>query len=563
MKKTFTLILMMASSIIYAQHNVTFKVDMNQYSGSTANGVFVNGNFTTNGGAWCGTCNPMTDANNDGIWETTIAISNAAIDYKFTVNGWNAQENFAGGESCTRTDGGFTNRHIASITTAVVLDTVCYNSCTACTANAPSAGAPAPTANADDVISLFSDSYTDITVNTWRTVWSKAAFSGVKIAEDSMHLYDNLDFVGIETVGDNSIDITSMQHFNMDVWSPNATTFRIKLIDWGADNAFGGGDDTEHEVVFENPTLGAWINYNISIDSFKNLSGKKNISQLIFSAKPVGSAKIYVDNIFFSKEAVEVVPMAAAADPTAKQEDVISLFSGVYEDVDVNSWRTVWSNATLEDVAIDGNDVKKYTSLDFVGIETTGDNSIDASAMEHIHFDAWTPNATTYRIKVVDFGADNAFGGGDDTEHEVIFEMPANEEWTNHKIALSDMTGLKAKANISQIILSALPTGNATLYIDNLYFSKPEANSVKENLFGSLDIYPNPAKDKVTVNIHAKSTTIRTVSLINIQGVVINTITVNAPSVNQNIDLTDLSSGVYYLRINTAKGNYTQKLLVN
>ncbi len=563
MKKTFTLILMMSSLFIYAQNNVTFKVDMNQYGGSTANGVFVNGNFNTNGGEWCGTCNPMTDANNDGIWETTIAISNAAIDYKFTVDGWNAQENFAGGESCTRTDGGFTNRHIASITTAMVLDTVCFNSCSACTADAPSAGAPAPTASADDVISLFSDSYTDVAVNTWRTVWSQADFSGVKIAEDSMHLYQNLDFVGIETVGDNSIDITSMDHFNMDVWSPNATTFKIKLVDWGADNAFGGGDDTEHEVIFENPAIGAWVNYSISIDSFKNLSGKMNISQLILSARPVGAAKIYVDNIFFSKEAVESVPMTAAADPTEKEENVISLFSGVYTNVAVNTWRTDWSNATLEDVMIDNNDVKKYSLLDFVGIETTGENSIDASGMEHIHFDAWTPNATTYRIKVVDFGADNAFGNGDDSEHEVTFDMPANEEWTNHKIAIADMTGLKATSNISQIIFSALPTGNATLYIDNLYFSQPEQNSIKEYLFGTFDVYPNPANNQVSVNIQTKSTIINTVSLVNMQGVVINTITINAPSVNQNFDLTDVNAGIYYLRVNTEKGDYAQKLLVN
>ena len=177
MKKIFTLILSAISILGFAQNDITFKVDMNQYGGSTAPGVFVNGNFTTNGGEWCGSCNPMTDANNDGIWEATIAITNTAIDFKFTVDGWNAQEEFVGGEACTRTDGGYTNRHIASIISDMVLDTVCYNSCTACMPlppQDPTMGAAAPMYPDTSVVSLFSDVYTDVTVDTWRTTWSAA-----------------------------------------------------------------------------------------------------------------------------------------------------------------------------------------------------------------------------------------------------------------------------------------------------------------------------------------------------------------------------------------------------
>jgi hypothetical protein len=165
-------------------------------------------------------------------------------------------------------------------------------------------------------------------------------------------------------------------------------------------------------------------------------------------------------------------PTTAAADPTADQVDVISLFSNVYTNVTVDTWRTPWSSATLKDTTADGNDIKRYTGLDFVGIEAVGVNSIDASGMDYFTFDAWTPNATTYRIKVVDFGSDNAFGGGDDTEHQIEFASPAQAAWTNHKINMSDFTGLTNSANVSQFIFSALPTGGATLFIDNVYFSK-------------------------------------------------------------------------------------------
>ncbi|MBK8828753.1 MAG: hypothetical protein IPO26_19300 [Saprospiraceae bacterium] len=83
-------------------------------------------------------------------------------------------------------------------------------------------------------------------------------------------------------------------------------------------------------------------------------------------------------------------------------------------NVAVDTWRTDWSVAVLEDIQIEGNDTKKYSNLDFVGVETVT-KQIDITAMNHFHIDMWTPNMTTFRVKLVDFGADAAFGGGDDT----------------------------------------------------------------------------------------------------------------------------------------------------
>jgi hypothetical protein len=110
--------------------NITFKVDMSQYTGPAYTGVFVNGTFN----GWNGTSNPMSDANLDGVWEATVPIGAGAIEYKFTLDGWNGQEQFVGGETCTVTNGGFTNRSY-TVTGDAVLGTVCYNSCTACASN--------------------------------------------------------------------------------------------------------------------------------------------------------------------------------------------------------------------------------------------------------------------------------------------------------------------------------------------------------------------------------------------------------------------------------------------
>lgn len=111
-----------------AVRNVTFSVDMSNYGGSTANGVYVNGTFN----GWCGACNPMTDMGN-GVWEVTLPLTSGTIEYKYTVDGWNDQENFSGGESCTVTNGGFTNREL-TFSSDTSLATVCWNTCAPCNA---------------------------------------------------------------------------------------------------------------------------------------------------------------------------------------------------------------------------------------------------------------------------------------------------------------------------------------------------------------------------------------------------------------------------------------------
>ena len=105
---------------------MTFQVDMSEYTG-TYGTVNLNGSFA----GWCGACIPMDDSDADGIYTVTVDIAPDTIEYKFTLDGWTAQEEFAGGESCTSTIDGFTNRSFA-VEADATLPVVCYNSCDAC-----------------------------------------------------------------------------------------------------------------------------------------------------------------------------------------------------------------------------------------------------------------------------------------------------------------------------------------------------------------------------------------------------------------------------------------------
>jgi hypothetical protein len=325
--------------------------------------------------------------------------------------------------------------------------------------------APAPTVPAANVISMFSDSYTNVAVDTWRTSWSQATLEDIDISGNKAKKYSALNFVGIEATS-SPINASAMTFFHIDIWSSDVTEFKVKLVDFGANGTFGGGDDKEHEITIANPKKEEWVSLDIPLSNFTGLTSRSHIAQLIFVGAPAGNNTVYVDNVFFYNQ---VASVTAAPVPTVPAANVISMFSDSYTNVAVDTWRTSWSSATLTDLSISGNATKKYSALNFVGIEATS-TPINATAMTHFHTDVWSSDFTQLKIKLVDFGADGAFSGGDDVEHEITVNSPAQGSWVSLDIPLSQFTGLTTRAHIAQLIYVGAPSGNNTVYIDNVYF---------------------------------------------------------------------------------------------
>ena len=111
-----------------ATKNVTFNVDMNQVTQSfttpEVNGLWNN---------WCGNCNPLTDANGDGIWTTTLPLPvGSTQEYKFSADAWTIQEQNNPAAPCTNGNATYTNRVLVIPATDTVLNVVCWSQCTAC-----------------------------------------------------------------------------------------------------------------------------------------------------------------------------------------------------------------------------------------------------------------------------------------------------------------------------------------------------------------------------------------------------------------------------------------------
>ena len=111
-----------------ATKNVTFNVDMNQvtqaFTTPEVNGLWNN---------WCGNCNPLTDANGDGIWTTTLPLPvGTTQEYKFSADAWTIQEQNNPAAPCTNGNATYTNRVLVIPATDTVLSVVCWSQCTAC-----------------------------------------------------------------------------------------------------------------------------------------------------------------------------------------------------------------------------------------------------------------------------------------------------------------------------------------------------------------------------------------------------------------------------------------------
>ena len=107
---------------------VLFRVDMSEYAG-TYGTVNLNGSFN----GWCGACATMTDDDGDMVFELPVDLPGGTVEYKFTLDGWTAQEEFMDGDPCTSTIDGYINRTL-DVTGDLDLPVVCYNQCTACNA---------------------------------------------------------------------------------------------------------------------------------------------------------------------------------------------------------------------------------------------------------------------------------------------------------------------------------------------------------------------------------------------------------------------------------------------
>ena len=175
--------------------------------------------------------------------------------------------------------------------------------------------------------------------------------------------------------------------------------------------------------------------------------------------------------------------------------------------------------------------------------------------MTHLRIDAWTANITTLKIKLVDFGADMAYAGGDDSEHELSF-VPILEQWNTYDIPLSNFTSLNSTQHIAQLIISGSPASSGVVYIDNVLFRNDNNIGLGENNNIEMEVFPNPTRDELTIR-HTKE--IARIILVDCFGQSLMEI---IPTSSETIiDLSNFPAGCYLLQSEQAEQKMTKRIV--
>lgn len=172
--------------------------------------------------------------------------------------------------------------------------------------------APTPTRDASNVISIFSDAYTNVPVDYYNGFFNgdgQTTLGGtgegggdVNVNGNRIINYTQLNFVGIGTFQNVSpIDATEMTHLHVDIFVNEQVDpgdfIRLQLL-----NSVGNGETSGSYTLNSNVLPeGQWsVGLDIPLSSFTGLNDRSEIGLLFFISDNTIS-NIYVDNIYFYK----------------------------------------------------------------------------------------------------------------------------------------------------------------------------------------------------------------------------------------------------------------------
>ena len=325
--------------------------------------------------------------------------------------------------------------------------------------------APTPIRPAANVLSIFSNAYTNVPVEYYNGYWmgdgqTTIGQSDIKINGDDIIKYSKLNFVGIQ-FAQPTLDASLMTNLHLDLKVQNTTgarnSIKIKLNDFGADAVYGGNNDTEFELIVNNPALasGSWVSLDLSLSSFTSLTSRAHLAQIVLKSNS-DITDLLVDNIYFySVPAPSTAPTTAAPTPTLAAANVISVFSDAYTNIAGSDFNPNWGQATaVTQTAIAGNNTLKYTNLNYQGIQIGTAQNL--SSMTKLHIDYYSANSTSLKTYLISSGP---------VEKAKTLVVPTAPGWNSVEISLTDFSPVNL-ANVIQMKFD----GNGTIYLDNIYF---------------------------------------------------------------------------------------------
>ena len=174
----------------------------------------------------------------------------------------------------------------------------------------PATAAPTPPARpTDDVLSIFSDAYTNIGVDTFDTEWCSAVTTEVLVETNPTKKVTGLGCEGIDWQNSRTIDASGFTHYHLDIWTESNTfdnSFNVKFSNWnggtGEANAieFSATNASTPPLPSQNP--GTWISFDIPLTNFSDAgTGSTSINDIVQFVITSNLGTVYYDNLYLHK----------------------------------------------------------------------------------------------------------------------------------------------------------------------------------------------------------------------------------------------------------------------
>jgi beta-glucanase (GH16 family) len=258
----------------------------------------------------------------------------------------------------------------------------------------PQTVAPDPQILAQQVISLFSDSYSDIVNIDYNPDWQQSTqVTQIEISGNNVLKYAGLNYQGTD-FANNKQDVTTMDNVHLDYWTHDTTNLIFFLMS-------PGPKETSFTIDVQQKS---WQSIIIPLSTFSNVDLTD-----IFQLKVEGNGTVYLDNIYFSsnvamisdadRDGVEDNTDQCANTPTDVQVDntgcaikvnvapTVSLIAS-QGGIMVSSINADAGTVNIQATVIDDNQGDEHTYIWLISgitlFENNGDSvSFDASGLEN------------------------------------------------------------------------------------------------------------------------------------------------------------------------------------
>jgi hypothetical protein len=369
----------------------------------------------------------------------------------------------------------------------------------------PTIPGPTPTPPPGHVVAVYNSSgvYTDIPVpggyfNDWYN-------PGYNPGNGPAGLYDvsggdNIDVLyypapiiiwGIDFSA-NAVNVSGCTNLHVDVWSPTATTYDIRLV-----NTVGGSQQADATGTI---VTGGWNSLNIPLSVFTKANPAMSlagIGQIGILGDNTANSTYYIDNIYFQAGTNLVsttpppppAPTNNAATPVWTDTAVLALYnsSGTYPNATYIDWPAPWSGSPQTPFTITNvtpnSIVENLPGLSYVGEDYYSPYQIDTTPYNTFHIDLWTAQGNQFYIQLVSLSPTEAAQVG-------VFNFATNQ-WVGIDIPLSQFAAANPATDLSNLqqLLWVDNVGpglqSASFYFDNVYFyNRPVAEPLSVSRSG-------------------------------------------------------------------------------